>query len=143
MLSKTGLHAIRAMVILAQLPEGAYAGASSIAKNIGAPQNYLGKLLQALCRTGLVNSQKGLNGGFRLARRPEKMTLLDIAEPIEHVSRWSRCILSKHKCSGKNPCNLHDRWSEVRAAYLDFLEKTRISDLAGKNTKKRVRFSLD
>ena len=52
MITKTGLHAVRAMVALARLPQGAHAGATSIAKDIGAPQNYLGKLLQTLAETG-------------------------------------------------------------------------------------------
>ena len=68
MLSKTGLHAVRAIVALARLPGGAYAGAGRIAQEISAPQNYLGKLLQSLADEGLVESQKGLGGGFRLAR---------------------------------------------------------------------------
>lgn len=57
MISKTGLHAMRAMLALSRLPEGAYAGAASVAPEIGAPQNYLGKLLQTLapyCLADLV-----------------------------------------------------------------------------------------
>jgi DNA-binding IscR family transcriptional regulator len=41
----------------------------------------------------LVQSQKGIGGGFRLARDPGAISLLDVVEPIEHVSRWSGCIL--------------------------------------------------
>src|SRR5262245_28197047 len=95
MITKSGVHAVRAMVALAKLPEDTYAGAARIAKEIGAPQNYLGKLLQALAREGLVESQKGLGGGFRLARTPRRISLLDVVEPIEHVSRWSGCILGR------------------------------------------------
>ena len=83
MLSKTGLHAVRAMVALAKLPDGSYGGAARIAQEIGAPQNYLGKLLKALAEEGLVESQKGLGGGFRLARNPQEISLLDVIEPIE------------------------------------------------------------
>src|SRR5262245_40143967 len=110
MLSKTGLHAVRAMVALARLPEGTYAGAGKVAQDIGAPQNYLGKLLKSLAGEGLVESQKGLGGGFRLARDPRKISLLDVVEPIEHVSRWSGCILGRPECSEANACAIHDRW---------------------------------
>lgn len=50
MITRTGLHAVRAMVVLARLPEGACAGAVGIAREIGAPPNYLSKLLQGLAR---------------------------------------------------------------------------------------------
>ena len=132
MLSKTGLHAVRAMLALARLPEGAYAGAAHIAKEIGAPQNYLGKLLKALAEEGLAESQKGLGGGFRLARDARKISLLDVIEPIEHISRWSGCILGRPECSETDPCAIHNRWKAVRDAYLRMLQRTTIAELVAK-----------
>jgi Rrf2 family protein len=132
MLSKTGLHAVRAMVALAKLPHGVYAGAARVAQEIGAPQNYLGKLLKALAAEGLVESQKGLGGGFRLARDPKTISLLDVVEPIEHVSRWSGCILGWPACSETDPCAIHDRWKAVRGGYLNMLQWTTIGELLAK-----------
>jgi Rrf2 family protein len=120
------------MLALARLPEGAYAGAAAIAKEIKAPQNYLGKLLQALSREGLVQSQKGLGGGFRLARPPQSISLLDVVEPIEHISRLSGCILGRPECSDEAPCAIHHRWKSVRDAYLRLLKQTTIADLVAK-----------
>ena len=114
MLSKTGLHAVRAMVALARLPEGTYAGAARIAQETGAPQNYLGKLLKALAEEGLVESQKGLGGGFRLARDARAITLLDVVEPIEHIRRWSGCILGRPECSEIEPCAMHQRTFSIQ-----------------------------
>jgi len=132
MMTKTGLHTLRAMVVLARLPQGAYAGAGRVAQDIGAPQNYLGKLLQTLARDGLVESQKGLGGGFRLARDPADISLFDVIEPIEHISRWSGCILGYPDCSEVRPCALHDRWKTVRDAYLHMLQSTSIAELVAR-----------
>ncbi len=132
MISKTGIHAIRAMTTLAELPERTYVGAGSIAKAINAPSNYLGKLLQQLARVGLVESQKGLGGGFRLTKDPSKISLLDIVEPIEHVSRWNGCILGRDTCSEENPCAIHSRWKKVRQVYIEFLQETTLADLVSK-----------
>jgi Rrf2 family protein len=129
MITRTGLHAVRAMAALARLPEGAYAGAAGIAREIGAPPNYLSKLLQNLAREGLVRSQKGLGGGFRLARDPRSISLLDVVEPIEQVSRWSGCVLGHRDCSDEVPCAIHDRWKRVRTDYLRMLRQTTIADL--------------
>src|SRR5215211_4339920 len=128
MLSRTGLHAVRALVALARLPRGAYAGAGSIARDIGAPQNYLGKLLKNLAEEGLLESQKGLGGGFRLARDAGQITLFDVVEPIEHVSRWSGCILGQSACSDGAPCALHERWKAVRGTYLHMLQSTTLAE---------------
>jgi Rrf2 family protein len=130
MLSKTGIHALTALASLTRLPEGTYVGAAEVAAGIGAPPNYLGKLLKTLADAGIVASQKGKNGGFRLARDPAAISLLDVVEPIEHVSRWSGCILGRPRCSDQDACAVHDRWKQVRDVYLRFLRETTIADLA-------------
>jgi Rrf2 family protein len=132
MITKTGLHAVRAMTALARLPEGTYAGAAGIAREIGAPPNYLSKLLQNLAREGLVRSQKGVSGGFQLARDPHQISLLDIVQPIERASRWSRCVLGHPACSDDAPCAVHHRWKHVRLAYLHMLALTTVADLLAK-----------
>ena len=132
MMTKTGLHAVRAMAALAKLPDGTFAGAHQLAREIGAPQNYLAKLLQTMAREGLVVSQKGLGGGFRLARAPQEIALIDVIEPIEHISRWSGCILGRPECSEINPCAIHNRWKAVRDGYLRMLQRTSIAELVAK-----------
>ncbi|MBD3267589.1 Rrf2 family transcriptional regulator [bacterium] len=129
MISKTALHAIKAMVALAELPQGAYAGAGAIAEEIGAPRNYLGKLLQNYSHQGFVVSQKGLGGGFQLAKPPKEITLLDIVDPIDHISRWSGCFLGRPSCSEEHPCAVHTRWGHVREQYIALLQETTIADL--------------
>jgi Rrf2 family protein len=129
MFSKSGVHAVRALVVLAELPRGEYQGASAIADRTNAPRNYLGKLLQSLSRRGLVESQKGLGGGFRLSRNPADISLFDVIDAIEDVSRWTECILGNPSCSDGHPCAVHDHWGPVRDAYLDLLHNTRIVDL--------------
>jgi len=129
MFTQTGLHAVRALVVLARLPAGEYAGTGHLAKQTGAPRNYLGKLLQTLAHAGLVESQRGLGGGFRLAQPARKITLLDVIEPFEHVSRWNGCILGNPRCSEAVPCALHEHWKAARGPYLEFLQQTTLADV--------------
>lgn len=131
MISKTGIHAMLALAFLADLDAGEYAGAARIAKEVGAPRNYLGKLLKQLAEEGLVESQKGFGGGFRLARPGEDISLYDIVEPIDRVSKWNGCFLGRKACREDSPCPVHQQWSDVRSRYLRFLKETRICDVAG------------
>ena len=130
MLSRTARHAAAAVIALAELPPGAYAGAGDIADQIKAPRNYLGKLLKTLADEEVLESQKGKGGGFRLAREAERISLFDVVEPIDHVSRWGGCFLGRRRCSEKSPCAVHDRWGRVRDQYLRFLKETTVADLA-------------
>ncbi|MEW6050609.1 MAG: Rrf2 family transcriptional regulator [Candidatus Zixiibacteriota bacterium] len=132
MISKTGINAALALALMARLAPGEYAGAAHIAREIGAPQNYLGKLLKMLAGQGLVESQKGFGGGFRLARSPKKISLYDVVEPIDRVSRWGDCFLGRKRCRDDSPCAVHHRWAVIRRSYLEFLNETTIEDLADK-----------
>lgn len=132
MLSKTAMQAIQALVVLAGLPHGEYAGAVSIARRIRAPRNYLGKLLRQMGENGFVESQKGLGGGFRLARKPDGITLFEVVESMENVGRWSECVLGQSICSDESRCRLHNDWKEVRDRYLKFLRGINISDIAAR-----------
>lgn len=128
MLSRSGIHAVRALVELSRDPSH-YCGAQTIAAATGAPRNYLGKLLQQLSRRGIVESQKGLGGGFRLARDPADITLHDIIEPLEDLGRLTQCILGHEGCSSETPCAMHSRWASVRESYLGMLSSTTLADL--------------
>lgn len=132
MISKTGIHALAALTKLATLPKGEFAGASDIADEIGAPNNYLGKLLKTLAGNGLLVSQKGFNGGFRLAKDPANISLYDVIEPIDKVSRWGNCFMRMGSCSEGEPCAVHSRWRIIREGYLGFLHETSIADLVSK-----------
>jgi len=133
-ISRTAKHALAALAFLAGLPDGQFAGAADIAQEINAPGNYLGKLLKTLADTGLVESQKGKGGGFRLVRAAASIALIDVVDPIDHVSRWSECFLGRGRCSTESPCSVHKRWASVRDAYLAFLTGTSLADLAARAT---------
>lgn len=130
MISSTAKHALAALTVMAGLPQDRYVGTKEIAEAIRAPRNYLGKLLQTLAHRGLVESQKGKGGGFRLARPPASITVIEAVEPIDRMSRWSDCFLGQGRCSAGGPCAVHHRWAKVRDAYLEFLRQTTIADLA-------------
>lgn len=135
MISKSAIHALTALTLLAKLRKDEYAGAGAIAREIKAPQNYLGKLLQQLAGDDLVVSQKGYGGGFRLAKSAKKISLFDIVNKIDNLDRWGNCFLTNGECSDKEPCAVHDRWSRVREEYLQFLKSTSLNDLVEKRIK--------
>ena len=129
MIARSTILAISAMAELGRLPAGTYAGARQLAQRIGAPHNYLGKLLKTLADANLLQSQKGKGGGFRLAREPQSISLWQVADPIERLDRRSVCILGKPECSDRVPCPAHSRWKKARDAYFCFLEETTLADL--------------
>ena len=129
MINETGRHAIKAVVTLARHPEGVHQGAKAIAEEIKAPANYLGKLLQQLANEGLLTSTKGRGGGFSLARPASEITLFDILDPIQHLSRERQCILGWKKCSNTKPCAMHHSYAPIREQMEVLYQDTTIADV--------------
>ncbi len=129
MISRTGVHAIRAMAALGRVPAGGYAGAAEISRRIQAPRNYLGKLLGKLSRAGLLEGQRGAAGGFRLARSASEISLFDVLDPVEDLGRLQRCFLGRQSCGNRGFCVLHPEWAKIRDRYVGFLKKTRLSSV--------------
>jgi Rrf2 family protein len=132
MISKTSLQIIKALLELAKLPIGEAEGVVRIAEKIEAPQHYLGKVLQGLVREGIVVSQKGLNGGFRLAKLPKEISLYDVVSSLEDVKSWEGCFMGNSVCSAQAACSAHQYWASARDAYMSFLKNTTIADLKEK-----------
>lgn len=135
MISATARHALLALRELADLPPDVYLGAAATAERIGAPRNYLGKLLQSLAREGIVAGQKGQQGGFRLARPAHRITLYQALDPFEHFAGWQQCFLGGGRCKDRGGCSVHARWGQVRDHYLDFLRGTTLADLKDGRTE--------
>lgn len=87
MLTQTALYALRALIYLTRQPDDDYHQTREMARSIRVPPNYLGKTLQKLARARIVDSQKGLHGGFRAARLPEQLKLWDVLRAVESLPR--------------------------------------------------------
>lgn len=82
-----GLHSCALLGWLS--PESAPAG--KLAAYYSLSPTYLNKQLQALARAGIVESTPGPKGGFRLVRRPDRITLMDVVAAIEGPENAFRC----------------------------------------------------
>jgi Rrf2 family protein len=120
------------MAILADITDQSWTDAGAIAARIGAPPNYLGKLLGQLARAGLVEGRKGRGGGFRLARPASELSLYEVLEPVEALVGEDDCILGRPRCDNSLPCALHGQWERVRDEMLALLRNTRLDSLAGR-----------
>jgi Rrf2 family protein len=125
-------HALRALVHLAANEQEEATLGRDLAEKIGVPTHYLAKVLATLARTGLLAASRGARGGYRLARRPEAIALIEVVEPFEGKRVRPGCLLRPDApCSDEVACTAHTAWSEVKATYLRFLETTTLADIRG------------
>lgn len=129
LLSQTSKYAVRAAIHLAQHREEGPGRVAAIAEQLGIPRNYLSKILHQLARAGILDSERGPRGGFRLTAAPEALTLYQIVEPVDAGFLDRRCLLGRPECSDRNPCPAHGRWAEVADEIESFLTETTLADL--------------
>jgi Rrf2 family protein len=129
LLSKTDQYALRAVLCLAQQPEGSRLGAGYIADRLGLPANYLSKILHSLARAGVLVSERGPRGGFGLARPAEELSLAEVIEPFNSLVQRRSCLLGREECSEESPCRLHSRWKSASDPVIEFFTRTAIADL--------------
>lgn len=113
MISQTAEYALRAVVYLASA-HGTPQTTAQISEAAQLPAGYLAKVMQQLTRAGLVASQRGLHGGFTLARDPAKLTILEVVTAVDGSRRFRECPLGIQE-HGVNLCPLHRRLDEAAA----------------------------
>ena len=113
MISQTVEYALRAAVFLAGA-QGART-TEQIARVTRVPPAYLSKVLQSLSRAGVVNSQRGIGGGFTLAADPTKLTILEVVNAVDPIQRIRECPLGLAS-HGIRLCPLHRRLDNAMAA---------------------------
>ena len=136
MFSKSCEYGIRALIYIASDNNGGRkVGINEICENIEAPEHFTAKILQILGRNRIVNSQKGVHGGFYLDNYQKDIKLIDVVSAIDGKTLFTGCGLGLKECSEINPCPLHNKFKSIRNNILKMLEETSIAEL-GKDLKK-------
>lgn len=128
--------ALHCATLLALVPEGRTLSAASLAEFHGVPTAYLAKTMQALAREGIVESVPGRNGGYRLVRRAEDVSLLDVVEAVEGRDPCFRCTEirrrgpTKTRASRYGPvCAIAEAMYRADVAWRKELRRTTLADL--------------
>ncbi len=100
-----------------------------IAQAVDASPAFLAKIFQLLNAAGLVTSSRGVVGGFRLSRPPEKINLREILEATEGPVSVNVCVVNENACNLTETCAAHKVWDRMRQSINEMLEKITLRDL--------------
>lgn len=128
MFSQTIEYAVRAVIMLAYLEEQGPVGNTVLAERSQVPPSYLSKVLQGLVKSGIVSSRRGVGGGFKLARSPEEITILDIVNAVDPIARIRGCPLGLESHS-KVLCPMHARLDEAMKQVEEVLARSTVAEL--------------
>jgi Rrf2 family protein len=93
---------------------------------------FLTKILQPLIKDGIVGSQRGVGGGFYLAKSPAEITLLDIIKSQEGPVYLNQCLVENSNCEREFFCPTHGAWKQIREEFMATLSRYDFASLAAK-----------
>ena len=135
-LSLRGEYALRALLVLGLHYDDSVVRIQAISEEQKIPKRFLEQILNDLKSAGVVQSRRGVAGGYRLAKRPEEITLASIVRHIEGalapVSCVSERFYQKCSCPDEARCAIRSVMKEVREAIVQIAEKVTIAELCAR-----------
>ncbi len=125
-------YAIRAILYMSRQPAGEIVYKKDICKAQEITPAFLTKILQPLIKDGIVGSQRGVGGGFYLAKEPAEITLLDIIKSQEGPVYLNQCLIEEGACEREFFCPVHGAWAEIRTDFMKTLSRYDFAALASR-----------
>jgi FeS assembly SUF system regulator len=88
------------------------------------------KLLKKLSRSELLVSERGVNGGYRLAREPGRITIADVITSLEGPIGLTECVAHADACGLEGFCPTKTHWKKINDAILGALSGLTLAELA-------------
>lgn len=128
-LSTRGRYGIHAMYELAVNANGAPQSIKAIAERGGIPEAYLEQLIAVLKREGLVNSTRGAQGGYMLAREPAQITVGEVLRALEGGLTLVDCLDEEDACGKSCACPSRIVWMKLRDGLNAIVDGITLQDM--------------
>ena len=135
-LSVRGEYALRALLVLARdyQEDDSVVRIQEISNKQNIPKRFLEQILNDLKSGGIVESKRGVAGGYRLHRAPDRITLAEIDRhiegPLAPVSCVSEKFYEKCSCPDESRCAIRSVMKETRDAIVAVMERVTLAELA-------------
>ena len=126
-------YATRALLALALDGDGSMK-LEELAQRTGAPQSVLEQVMPVMRSAGLIRSERGPSGGYRLNKPPDEITLERVVRLFQGQLAPIGCATRSHPeaCAMSLECSLRFVWEDVRDAIITMLAETTFADLAAR-----------
>jgi Rrf2 family transcriptional regulator, iron-sulfur cluster assembly transcription factor len=135
-LTRGGEYAIRCILYLSCLGGDRVASRREVALAMDIPSPFLGKLAQDLARAGFISILQGAQGGYKLRRPAEEITLLEVVEAVEGEIPLNDCLMRPENCGRSSLCSVHRVWDKARRRLRETLAEATFAQLAGEEMGK-------
>lgn len=100
-----------------------------LAEEVDVAHPTVSKLLKILNRAGLVESARGVNGGYRLARSPEQIPVAEIIQALEGPLALTECSADEGRCEQADGCSVRVNWQRISRVVAEALQQVTLAEL--------------
>lgn len=134
MVSAKGRYALRVFLDLAQNQGDGYVALSEVSKRQDVSLKYLETIVATLVRGGLLRSQRGMSGGYRLSRDAKDISVYQIFNLTEGSLSPVACInCGQNFCNREGVCQTKEMWTNVDNLLNNYFKSISVQDLLEKN----------
>ncbi len=108
-------------------------------KGTRIPKAFLRKILQILSKRNIFSSFKGKQGGFRLRKNSNQISLIDIADIFQEGLKINECFFKKKLCDSEKNCALKKKIDDIERMVVKELESITIASLLNYNKRRRLK----
>jgi|TARA_B100002003_G_scaffold169297_1_gene157277 Rrf2 family protein len=122
-------YGVRALVYLAQHDDEHFISTSTIARAQHIPEPYLLRICSELQKSGLIDSRRGPQGGHKLAKSADDISVSDVVNSVEYSLAPIDCVEEPEGCRLSGACSQRELWSDVEKMLLEHLSQVKIGEL--------------
>ena len=135
-------YATLVLTVMAATPDAVHS-AAGLAGRARLEATTVSKLLKTLAHAGLVAGFRGVNGGYRLARAPDAITLIQIVEAMEGPLGMTECSVHAGNCGIEDHCGVRANWRRVNDVVVEALRGVTLAQmLLAPKPKKQIESRL-
>lgn len=127
-ISKLTDYAILVMVELTR--DGEMLSAHTLAERVGVEVPTASKVLKLLSGSGLLDSYRGANGGYKVRRASEDISVAEVIAAIEGPIAMTECSEEEGLCSQEASCELRGNWQRISLAVNKALQEVSLAEMS-------------
>ncbi|MFH0864130.1 MAG: Rrf2 family transcriptional regulator [Candidatus Gottesmanbacteria bacterium] len=129
-LSSKSDYGLLLLTLLAGSHKNEFIPLSDIAVKSGLPKAYISRIASELANAGIIKSKEGLNGGYKLAIPPAKITIAQVTQILDGPWQPTKCTSKQKKCSLEKNCPMADNWqNRIKAKMWKIMDSYTLKDL--------------
>lgn len=122
-------YGLKALVFLAKQKNNQPVSLTTVARATKISQSYLEQIFRRLKGDGIVVSVKGAEGGYLLARKPDKISIFEIVEALEGTIAVFYCMSQSQAFCSVGGCLTKKVWEELQNNIIKTLRKFKLKDI--------------